>query len=105
MNRDYTDGDIRKMFDDFHSHDPQRAVGNMARARPEMPGLSPLGQKRLVLANLGAKDPVFFRALLNGRSRRGPESTQTSPLEQIKGRTSLLDPTGELTGGNYGPRF
>ena len=74
---------------------------------PALNGQGPytIGHKRLTLGYLEIEDPALFRKLLNGKSLRRAEPTRTSPVEQMKGLTGLLDPTGELTGGNYGSQF
>jgi hypothetical protein len=99
MNPDYTDGDVRKMYEDLRRF---RGDKYLERARRERPAATnSMVHKRLALAYIEAEDPALFLLLRNGRRRRRPEPTGSSPLEQLKARTSLLNPYGELTGGNF----
>jgi hypothetical protein len=103
MNCDYTATDIRKMYDDWCTLRGARGVQRyMERARRERPRtINSIVHKRLALGCLQVDDPALFRALQGGRKLRRPEPARSSPLEQIKGRTSLLNEYGEMTGGNY----
>lgn len=98
MNSDYTDGDIREIYEELRR---LRGDRHLERARREQPNAKVIVHKRLALGHLQADNPNLFRVLLAARNLRRPEPTQSSPIEQIKALTSLLNPYGKLTGGNY----
>jgi hypothetical protein len=105
MNRDYSNADIRKTYDDFHSHAPLTAGRLIERARRHAPGANSICHRRLALEYLGGENATLLCSLLKGRNLRRPEPSRTSPTEQMKGMTGSLNTFGEITGGNFGAGF
>jgi hypothetical protein len=98
MNRDYTPSYIREMNDALED---VRGNRYMERARQSKPNARDTVLKRVALAYCEAEEPALFLALRKNIGRWRPEPTRSSPIEQLKGLTSILNEYGELTGGNY----
>lgn len=94
-----------KLYDEYSEIYPFRTERYRERARREHPGFSDTGIKRVVLERFERDQPTFFKEMRKQISVPKPEPRKMSPTEQMKTRTSILNPAGELTGGNYGARF
>jgi hypothetical protein len=99
MNRYYTDDDIREMYEELSL---RQGGGYLKRAQLQRPTISNIiVLKCIALGYVDAEDPALFVILHNARGWRRSERIRSSPVEQLKGLTSLLNQYGELTGGNY----
>lgn len=95
---------VAKLHDDLHTHDPQLADTLRAKVRMRWPSLgrpSSTRQKRLVLEQLRREYPDAFHFLWIHVDTERPEPIRTSPLDQIRSRTSFFYPRGQRTGGNF----
>ena len=103
--RDIGNSTIAKLYDQCREEFPARTERYRERARRDHPRYSPLGVKRVALERFERDDPGLFEVMRKKISVPRPEPRRTSPTEQIKSLTSILNPDGELTGGNFGAQF
>ncbi len=75
-------------------------------AKRKTPALrSELVLRRLVLERFEREYPERFNAMRKLVLVPQREPRRWSPTERMKSVTSILDPYGEMTGGNFGARF
>jgi hypothetical protein len=103
--RDIGASTLAKLYDQYSEMYPFRTERYRERARREFPEFSTLGIKGAVVKRFKHEDPGFYKAMRNQISAPRLEPRRSSPTVQIKSRTSILNPAGELTGGNFGARF
>ncbi len=103
--RDIGASTIAKIYDQYYEDLPDRTERYRERAWRDHPRFSTLGIKRVVLERYERDDPRLFKLMRKRISVPRPEPRRTSPTEQIKMLTSILNPTGEQTGGNFGASF
>jgi hypothetical protein len=103
--RDIGNSAKAKLYDQYYEIFPARTERYRERARLEHPQFSDLGIKGLVLDRFERDALGVFREIRKQIAIPRPEPRRTSPREQIKMRTSILNPAGELTGGNFGASF
>ena len=97
-------GAAARIYDLFQTEHPQNIEHLRTVIRQERPGLSESATRQHVVRSL-LRTPAQYRLLLRLLSLPQPEPRRTSPLEQVKGLTSLLNPGGEMTGRNYSASF
>jgi hypothetical protein len=103
--RDTGASTLAMLYEQYSEICPFRTERYRERARREHPRFSEIGIKRVVLERFERDNPSFFAEMRKQMFVPKPEPRNSSPTEQIKARTSMLNPAGELTGGNYGARF
>lgn len=94
-----------KIYDQYQEVFPARTERYRESARLQHPGFSELVIRQVVLERFERDDLGVFKEMRKQISVPKPEPRQSSPTEQIKMRTSILNPAGELTGGNFGASF
>jgi hypothetical protein len=103
--RDIGNSTKAKLYDQYHEMFPARTERYRERARLEHPEFSELGIRGLVLDRFEHDALGVFKVMRKQISVLRPEPIRTSPTKQIKMSTSILNPAGELTGGNFGASF
>jgi hypothetical protein len=103
--RDIGNSTKAKLYDLYHEVLPARTERYRERARLEHPDFSEFGIRGLVLDRFERDALGMFKEMRKQISAPRPEPRRTSPTEQIKMRTSILNPAGEITGGNFGAQF
>lgn len=103
--RDIPAGSIVQMYDLFRTVCPRRTEQLRMRVRTDCPGLPEVAARKRVVDLLLRNDPRLYRFVRRHLLVQRPEPRSCSPFEQIKARTGILYPTGEITGGNYGSGF
>ncbi|SRR6266480_4084618 len=102
--RDIPTGIVIKLYDDFQRQIPIETARCTVAVRKRWPGLSSIAVKHRVLTLL-IRNVQQYRLSRKHLSAPRTEPMRSSPLEQIKVLTSILNPMGERTGGNYRARF
>jgi hypothetical protein len=103
--RDISNSTKAKLYDLYHEFFPTRTERYRERARLAHPEFSELGIRWIVLERFEHDGLGIFKEMREQISVRRPEPRRMSPTEQMKMRTSILNPAGELTGGNFGASF
>ena len=103
--RDIPPESITRLYELFRTVWPRRTEYLRVKIRLGRPDLSENATRKRVVCHLLGDDPRLYRLARGQLSIRRSEPRGYSPLEQIKIRTGVLYPTGELTGGNYGTSF
>jgi hypothetical protein len=103
--RDIGNSTKAKLYDLYHEFFPARTERYRERARLQHPEFSEFGIRCIVLQRFEHDAIGFFIEMRKQNSVRRPEPKRMSPTEQMKMRTSILNPAGELTGGNFGASF
>ena len=98
-------GTVVRMYDDFQAYQPRQTAAVTETVRLERPGLPWIIVRRRVVGLLLSDDRRRYQAARKVFSTPRPEPTRSSPLEQVKGLTSILNPRGERTGGMYRASF
>ena len=96
---------IPQLYDFFRVQRPRQIEKLMVAIRMGNPFISTAALQRRVVDQLLQGDPGLYRGVRENLARPGPEPMRFSPLEQIKMRTAVLNPMGEMTGGNYTAAF
>lgn len=103
--RDRDPHTVAKLYEDCRERAPipiDRLRTAVGIAHPEF---SEFAKRCTVVNQFLCSNPSFEMMMLKPIWVRRPEPRGSSPLEQLRARTSFFHPKGELTGGNYGARF
>jgi hypothetical protein len=95
---------IEKLYDLLQVLYPRWVERSRAEVRMNRPGCSTAARKRRVV-ELALDDRAKYRLALAVLKMPQHEPRGSSPVEQIKGRTALLNEKGMLLGGNFGSHF
>jgi hypothetical protein len=91
---------VTKIFDHLRVGAPRTVERLRVDLRVSHPGLSERAVRARVVSEFLGGEPRAYRMLRKQLDVSRPETRMSSPLEQIKGLTSLFSWGGELMGGN-----
>jgi hypothetical protein len=103
--QDISTGTAAKIYDLLQMEWPQLTERLRTLIRKEHPHLTEISLRRRVVGRLVTQDARLYPAAQRRLLAGGAEPAGSSPLEQIKMRTAILNPLGEMTGGNYRANF
>src|ERR1700722_2254598 len=92
---------VDRIYDHYQVERPRMVEKLRTAIRMELGSIPQRALRRRVVERIVSRDRQQYRRDRELLARPTREPNGSSPIERIKGRTALLNPRGELTGGNY----
>lgn len=102
--RDLDPGVIAQLYDLLQADHPHRVEKQRTQVRMECGNVPERALRRRVIERL-LGDKQVYRLMRERLMVKVREPMRSSPLEEIKALTAILNPMGERTGGNFGAAF